>query len=246
MERSRQAGVERWLAVGGSPESNALVARSAHEHPGRILAAVGADRALADELEHAVEGLDATARDPGVVAIGETGLDYYYTPENAVRQRDLFARCLALAAEVCKPVIVHTRDADEDTCAALKEYLGWWRGNPSTPGVIHCFTRSREIATCFLDLGFYISFSGIVTFMNASDLRDTARWIPEDRLLVETDSPYLAPVPHRGQRCEPAMLTATAQRLADLRGCTVEHLASVTSANADCLFGVPHHARERD
>ncbi|MBI9021334.1 MAG: TatD family hydrolase [Verrucomicrobia bacterium] len=237
LDRAEVSKVWKLLAVGGSPEANELSVRLALEFPGRIFGSVGYDRGLAGEpLDFAA--LREQAARPETVAIGETGLDYFYEPEKAKEQKALFFQCLEIAAEVQKPVIIHTRDADDDTLGMLADFSKGWKGDPSRLGVLHCFTRDQPFARELLDLGFHISFSGIVTFANADPLRAVAKFIPEDRLLIETDSPYLAPVPHRGKRCEPAFVADTAKRLAELRGGTVESLAMATTNNALNLFGL--------
>jgi TatD DNase family protein len=167
-----------------------------------------------------------------VIAIGETGLDYYYDHSDRDRQRESFRAHIVASRETRLPLIVHTRDAEEDTASILTDEMG----KGAYPGVIHCFTASREFAGKALDLGFYISISGIVTFKNAKDLQETAAIIPEDRLLIETDAPFLAPVPHRGRTCEPAFVADTARFLAELRGISVEHLAEHTTENFHQLF----------
>ncbi len=176
--------------------------------------------------------LVAKAVHPRVVAIGETGLDYYYDHSDREQQRASFRTHIAAARETGLPVIVHTRDAEEDTADILAEEMG----KGAYPGVIHCFTASQEFAEKALALGLYISISGIVTFRNAKDLQASAALVPEDRLLIETDSPFLAPVPHRGRSCEPAFVADTARFLAELRGTTVETLAGQTTANFFRLF----------
>ncbi len=233
----RAAGnVSKMIAVGGSPEANELSLKLAGEFPGKIYSSVGYDRGLAGEpLDFAV--LRELAAQRETVAIGETGLDYFYEPEKAKEQKELFFQCLEIAAEVQKPVIVHTRDADDDTLGMLANFSKVWKGDPSRIGVLHCFTRDLQFARALLDLGFHISFSGIVTFANADPLREVAMFVPKDRLLIETDSPYLAPVPHRGKRNEPAFVADVAKRLAEVRGCTVESLAKATMDNALHLFG---------
>ena len=173
------------------------------------------------------------AAHPRVIGIGETGLDYYYDKSDRARQQDSFRRHIHASQQTGLPVIVHTRDAEADTLALLGEEMG----RASFPGVIHCFTASDDFAHKALDLGLYISISGIVTFKNASDLQEIAKTIPEDRLLVETDAPFLAPVPHRGRPCEPAYVADTARFVAGLRGVTFEHLAETTSRNFLNLFG---------
>jgi TatD DNase family protein len=237
LERAEAAHVFKMIAVGGSPEANELAQRLAGAFPGRIYAAAGYDRHLAGSL-YDITALRELAAKPETVAIGETGLDYFYEPEKAKDQQRLLFQCLETAIHARKPVIVHTRDADDDTLSILTDFSKHWKGDPSRVGVIHCFTRDRKLAEALLDLGFYISFSGIVTFANAGPLREVATFVPDDRMLIETDSPYLAPVPHRGKRCEPAFVADTAKRLAELRGCTVESLAKTTAQNAVCLFGL--------
>lgn len=182
------------------------------------------------------EGLDVTqirafAQDPKVVAIGETGLDYFYADETKALQQQCFEQQIALAVDLDKPLIVHTRDAREDTIAMLKQGQA-----DKVGGVLHCFTENWEMAKAAIDLGFYISVSGIVTFKNAGELRTVIRKVPKDRLLVETDSPYLAPIPHRGQENQPAYVRDVAEFVAELRGERYEDLAQYTSDNFFNLF----------
>jgi TatD DNase family protein len=172
------------------------------------------------------------AAHPRVVGIGESGLDYYYDHSDRDRQRASFRAHIAAARETGLPIIVHTREAETDTYAILSEEMG----KGAYTGVIHCFTASRDFADKALDLGLYVSISGIVTFKNARELQSSAAMIPSDRLLIETDSPFLAPVPHRGRPCEPAFVADTARFLAELRGEEVEALAERTSANFRTLF----------
>jgi TatD DNase family protein len=173
------------------------------------------------------------ASHPRVIAIGECGLDYYYDKSDRSAQRDRFQAHIDAAREAGLPLVVHTREAEADTAdmlgAAVKE--------GGVTGVLHCFTGSAELAHKGLDLGFYVSLSGIVTFKNAADLQATAKWLPADRMLVETDSPFLAPVPHRGLTCEPAFVADTAVFVAQLRGEEPEALADATTANFFRLFG---------
>ncbi|QYK03720.1 TatD family hydrolase [Shewanella zhangzhouensis] len=182
------------------------------------------------------EGLDLNelkqfAAHPRVVAIGETGLDYYYADDSRELQLQCFEQQIALARDVNKPLIVHTRDAREDTIKLLKQ-----GGADTVGGVLHCFTENWEMAKAAMDLGFYISVSGIVTFKNASELREVIRKVPKDRLLVETDSPYLAPVPHRGQENQPAYVRDVAEFVAELRGEKFPELAEFTTNNFFTLF----------
>lgn len=174
------------------------------------------------------------AADPRVIAMGETGLDYYYQRETMARQQASFREHIRTGRKLNKPVIVHTRDAREDTLAILREERA-----EECSGVLHCFTEDRDTAAKLLDMGFYISFSGIVTFRNAEALREAARYVPLDRMLVETDSPYLAPVPHRGKENQPAFTRDVAEYMAVLKGVDVETLAQVTTQNFSNLFHVP-------
>jgi len=237
LERAEVSNVSKMIAVGGSPEANELAQMLAGAFSGRIYAAAGYDRHLAGPI-YDITALRELAAKAATVAIGETGLDYFYEPEKARDQQRLFFQCLETAIHVRKPAIIHTRDADDDTLSILTDFSKHWKGDPARLGVIHCFTRDRKMATALLDLGFYISFSGIVTFANADPLREVAKFIPDDRLLIETDAPHLAPMPHRGERCEPAFVVDTAKRLAELRGCAVESLAKTTAQNAVHLFGL--------
>jgi TatD DNase family protein len=167
-----------------------------------------------------------------VIAIGECGLDYYYDKSDRAAQRDRFGAHIEAARATGLPLVVHTRDAEEDTAAILERAVN----AGGVRGVLHCFTGSRTLAEKALGLGFYVSLSGIVTFKNAQDLQETAKIIPDERLLVETDSPFLAPVPHRGQTCEPAFVADTARFVAELRGVDAETLAQQTTANFFKLF----------
>ena len=232
LDRARAAGVggflnistraSEWSDVVGVAEREADVWASIGIHPHEADTHAAIDtRRLVDAASH-----------PRVVGIGETGLDYFYDHSDRDRQRESFRAHLAAARETGLPVIVHTREAEEDTAAILGEEMG----KGAFSGVIHCFTASGDFAKIALDLGLYISISGIVTFKNAAELAETASKIPDDRLLVETDAPFLAPVPMRGKTCEPAFVTHTARRLADLRGTSAEALAALTSANFRKLF----------
>ena len=242
LARAAAAGVTRLMAVGGSPELNraALLAAevatetaatSAPEEVCSVRLALGLDRDQTT-ADGAATGYDfATVRDnhARLAAIGEIGLDFHYAPETAKAQCDLFAAQLALADELDRPVVIHTRDADDATLGVLDEC-------DFHHGVIHCFTGSVPFARQLLDRGFMLSFSGIVTFRAADNVRAAARYAPEDRLLIETDSPFLAPVPLRGRTNEPAFLVHTLRALAALREVTPEHLAAVTADNAERTF----------
>jgi TatD DNase family protein len=189
--------------------------------------------------EPTLEDLLAMGRQAKVVGIGETGLDYYRLGERTVAdmewQRERFRRHIRCAQSLRLPLVIHTRSASADTLAILKEE-GEDGGAKSVGGVFHCFTETAEVAKAALDLGFYISFSGILTFKNAQDLRDIAAWMPLDRILIETDSPYLAPVPHRGKTNNPSFVPWVAKQIASLRGLDEEEVGRQTSVNFDRLF----------
>lgn len=232
LARARTAGVSamlnistrerEWDEVIGLAEQEDDVWASVGIHPHEADAHVGIDTAK----------LVGKAAYPRVIGIGETGLDYYYDHSDRAQQRASFREHIAASRETGLPLIVHTRDAEEDTADILSEEMG----KGAYPGVIHCFTASADFARLALDLGLYISISGIVTFKNAKDLQAVAKDIPDDRLLIETDSPFLAPVPHRGKSCEPGFVADTARFLADLRDVSVETLARQSSDNFYRLF----------
>lgn len=193
--------------------------------------------------EPSVESLLERAARPRVVAIGETGLDYYQMEERKGGrsvgdldwQRERFRTHIEAARQCAKPLVIHTRSSSADTIGILKEHGE--DGSPgSAGGVFHCFTETAEVARAALDLGFYVSFSGILTFKSAADLREVAAFVPEDRLLIETDSPYLAPVPYRGKTNNPSYVPYVARQIAELRGMTVEEVGAVTSRNFERLF----------
>jgi TatD DNase family protein len=192
---------------------------------------VGVHPDYEDEIEPSVADLTERSQHPKVIAIGETGLDYFRLTGDLQWQRDRFRTHIQAAKEVGLPLIVHTRQAQEDTIRILRE-----EDAQAVGGVMHCFTESWEMACQSIDLGFYISFSGIVTFKNAVDLQETARRIPLDRLLIETDAPYLAPVPHRGKRNDPSLVIHVAEKIADLRGITVREVAEASTRNFFNLF----------
>ncbi|MCZ8323760.1 MAG: TatD family hydrolase [Sphingomonadaceae bacterium] len=232
LARARAAGVggvlsistrlREWGQVIGTAEREADVWASVGIHPHE--ADAHADMGEAALLEIAAH--------PRVIAIGETGLDYYYDHSDRETQQALFRRHIAVARETGLPLIVHTRDAEDDTARIMAEEME--RG--AYPALIHCFTASANFARIVLDLGLTISLSGIVTFKNAKDLQAIAAEVPEDRLLVETDAPFLAPVPNRGKVCEPAFVADTARFVAELRGVSPEALAETTTRNFQRLF----------
>lgn len=230
--RARAAGVGTMLNISTREREWGDVIGLA-EREGDIWASVGIHPHEADEHAHVdTARLVKAAANPRVIGIGETGLDYYYDHSDREQQKKSFRAHIAAARETGLPLIVHTRDAEEDTASILAEEME----KGSFSGVIHCFTASADFGEKALALGLYISISGIVTFKNAADLQATARDIPGRRLLVETDSPFLAPVPHRGKPCEPAFVVDTARFLADLRGESLDDLAMQTSRNFFTLF----------
>ncbi|MCP1471113.1 TatD DNase family protein [Sphingobium sp. OAS761] len=232
LERARQRGIGLMLNIATRESEWDAVLDTAVREPD-VWATVGIHPHEADDHPHIdTAKLIQWATHPRVVGIGETGLDYYYDHSDRQRQQRSFRAHIAAARDTGLPVIVHTRDAEQDTLAIMREEME--KGAYS--GVIHCFTASGAFADAALDLGLYISLSGIVTFKSARDLQETAARLPLDRLLVETDSPFLAPVPHRGKSCEPAYVADTAAFLADLRGETLEDLAAATTANFHALF----------
>ncbi len=235
LERARQAGVATMVTIGTDRETNPAAVALAERLPG-VYASVGIhphDAAEATEEDFAA--LEQLARtSPKVVALGEMGLDFFRNLSPHDVQERVFRRQLGLARRLGKPVIVHCRDAHIETLAILADGRAGEAG-----GVMHCFSGDVEVATHCLDLGLYISLAGPVTYKNARALPDVARFVPEDRLVVETDCPFLPPHPHRGKRNEPAYMTLTAARIAELRGADSEALNTAMSRNAARLFGLP-------
>ncbi len=232
LARARAAGVTGMLNI-STRECEWDDVLAVAEREADVWASVGIHPHEADQHQDIdTAKLVARAKNPRVIAIGETGLDYYYDKSDRERQRSSFRSHIAASRDTSLPLIVHTRDAEEDTASILADEMG----KGAYPGVIHCFTASADFAAKALDLGLYISISGIVTFKNAKDLQATAATIPMDRLLIETDSPFLAPVPHRGRPCEPGFVVDTARFLAELRGESVEQLAETTRSNFFKLF----------
>ncbi|MAM38934.1 MAG: LuxR family transcriptional regulator [Erythrobacter sp.] len=232
LDRARAAGVgaflnistkqEEWDQVVGTAKATSDVWASVGIHPHNADDHAGLTR---EQL------LEAT-RNSRVIGIGETGLDYFYDHSDRAQQQRLFRIHIDVARQTGLPVIIHTRDAEEDTLAILTDEMG----KGAFPALIHCFTASAQFGEKVLDLGLSISLSGIVTFKSARDLQEVAKTIPKDRLLVETDSPFLAPVPHRGKSCEPGFVRDTAGFVAELRGETLDQLADYTTRNFYRLF----------
>ena len=237
-----QAQVDRALCICTTLEEFESVHALAMQYD-NFWASVGVHPDNEGVTEPTLQDLVGRSALPRVVAIGETGLDYYQMDErkggrtvaDLEWQRNRFRTHIRAARQVAKPLIIHTRQASADTIAILKEE-GEDGSKGSAGGVFHCFTETAEVARAALDLGFYISFSGNLTFKNAQDLRDVAAFVPMDRLLIETDSPYLAPAPHRGKTNSPAYVPYVAQQVAQLRGLPVEEVGRVTSANFERLF----------
>jgi len=231
IERARAAGVERMMAIGtgdGPPDLEAGI-RLADRYP-FIYATVGVHpHEAAKATPETFDRLAELVSHSKVLAVGEIGLDYHYDFSPRGVQRRIFDEQLGLAARAQKPIVIHTREAWEDTLALVREH------RLPFGGVLHCFTGGPAEAEQALELGFHLSFGGIVTFHKAQEIRDAATITPQDRLLVETDAPYLAPVPYRGKRNEPAFMVETARKLAEIRGVTVEHLAEMTTRNFEQL-----------
>ena len=245
MVRARDRGVLRMLAVGGDVQADAAALAAAARWQAVAGVVLGRDRdqagtapagKLVEDLEREIEREAANGR--RVVGVGEIGLDYHYHPERAEAEKRLLVLQMELAARRKLPVVMHSREAESDTVAILGEFAGR-RSHDGTAGVVHSFTGGPDLAVKIADLGFCLGFSGILTFKNADLLRDAARVVPEDRLLVETDTPFLTPVPCRGQPNEPAFVVHVADRLAAVRQCSLEHIAECTWRNACRLFGLP-------
>ena len=232
LENARERGVTGFLNISTRQrEWDDIIAVAERESD--VWASVGVHPHEADaHPDLGAAALVEAADHPRVIAIGECGLDYYYDKSDRTAQRERFQAHIDAARETGFPLVVHTREAEADTAEMLSSAVR----EGAVTGVLHCFTGSAELARKGLDLGFYVSLSGIVTFKNAQDLQATAKWLPSDQMLVETDSPFLAPVPHRGQKCEPAFVADTASFVAQLRGEEPDQLAETTTANFFRLF----------
>jgi TatD DNase family protein len=236
IDRALAAGVERMVVIGtgeGPPDLEAGI-RLADKHDA-IYATVGvhphdASKATSESYARLKELL----QHPKVVALGEIGLDYHYDHSPREVQREAFLEQMRIAGEASKPIVIHTREAWEDTIALLETY---WRPH-GLGGIMHCFSGNADQAALCVDLGFHLSFGGILTFPKSADIQEAARRAPADRLLIETDAPYLAPVPHRGKRNEPAYVAETARKLAQLRGVSPEEIAQTTTENFRKLLGM--------
>lgn len=232
LARARASGVVAMLNIATRESEWDAVVATAEREPD-VWATVGIHPHEADEHPHVdIARLVERAQHPRIVGIGESGLDYFYDHSDRAAQQASFRAHLAACRETGLPIVVHTRDAEDGTATILRDELG----KGTFPGVLHCFTGSAELARIAIDLGFYISISGIVTFKSAQTLQAVARDLPQDRLLIETDAPFLAPVPHRGKTGEPAFVADTCRFLAQLRGEDPEALADATRANFHSLF----------
>lgn len=235
LERAEQAGISKIVSVGAisTIETDRRTVQIAEAHP-HIFAAIGIHPHDARDCTGERLGqLRDLAKSPKVVAIGESGLDFFYKHSPIEAQEQSLREHLKLAAELGKPIVIHCRDAEDRLAAIVRE-----EGLPAAGGVIHCFTGDSRAAETFLGLGFYISFSGILTFKSAGKVREAAQIVPPDRVMVETDAPYLAPEPYRGKRNEPAFVRRTLAVLAEVRHEDIENLAGLTAANSTRLFGL--------
>ena len=237
LARMSEARVQHAMCISVDMPDFPNVLALAEAHP-QLFATVGVHPDYEDTPEPSVDELVGLAQHPKILAIGETGLDYYRigdrTYEEMEWQRQRFRTHIKAAIQADKPLVIHTRSASEDTIRIMKE-----EGASQIAGVMHCFTESWEVAKAAMDQGFYISFSGIVTFKNAKDLQETCKKIPLDRMLIETDSPFLAPIPHRGKTNEPAWVSHVGQFIADLRGISVDEVGQQTTQNFKSLFKAP-------
>lgn len=230
LNAAHDRNVEKMLCVSISMEQFPAMYDLIKSSPS-VYASVGVHPLSAADEQVDAETLSEMTELNKIVAIGETGLDYYYQTDTQELQLQSFQTHLQVAGKHKLPVIVHTRDAREDTLQMIKEH-----GDPESAGVLHCFTESWDMAKAAMDLNYSISFSGIITFRNAGELRDVVKKVPLDRILIETDAPYLAPVPHRGKKNEPKFVVDVAQCVADLKGISIEKLAEITTNNFHRLF----------
>jgi len=232
LANARERGVSGFLNISTRQGEWADIVAVAEREPD-VWASVGVHPHEADSHpDLGASALVEAADHPRVIAIGECGLDYFYDKSDRRAQRERFEAHVEAARQTGLPLVIHTREAEADTAEILTSAVR----EGGVTGVLHCFTGSADLARKGLDLGFYVSLSGIVTFKNAQDLQDTAKWLPADQMLVETDAPFLAPVPHRGHKCEPAFVADTAAFVAELRGEKPEQLAEATTANFFRLF----------
>ncbi len=236
VDRARQAQLAACVTIGTGVEDAKRALEITERYPGYVFASAGIDpfttHRLGDRFEDELQELETLLRSGGFCALGEIGLDYHYDLDPPPLQIERFELQLELAARCDLPVVIHVRDAHDDMAAVLARH-------PSNRGVIHSFTAGPAEAVAYLGLGWYLAFNGVITFKNAAEVREAAGCVPSDRLLIETDSPYLAPVPHRGRRCEPAYVAHTLEALALARREPAAAIREVTTANARRLFSLP-------
>jgi TatD DNase family protein len=231
LRKAKEAGVSKIVTIGTEPKDHEFVLKTAKEFYPDMYCTLGVHPHQGIEWSDAVgQWMETHLPEKEVIAVGEIGLDYYYTQSPVENQKEAFRRQLDIAARLKMPVQIHTREAEEDTFEILNEFRG------RVGGLIHCFTSSQSLAEKCLDLGYNISFSGVVTFKNAESLRETCKFVPLNRLHVETDSPFLAPAPLRGKKNTPAYVVHTAALIAQLKGISLEKLAEMTNENARQLF----------
>ena len=230
LNQARECKVQNFLCISVSLENIDHVIDIANRYED-VFASVGVHPLDVDSGMPVVSELSEKGRQPKVIAIGETGLDYYYSEENKDQQKESFSRQIQVSTALKKPLVIHTRSAKEDTLTIIKQQV-----DPDVAGVLHCFTEDWDMAKKAIDMNFYISISGIVTFKNAKELQETVKKIPLDRLLIETDSPYLAPVPFRGKSNQPKYVPEVAKCIAELKNLSVESLAEATTENFFSLF----------
>ncbi len=229
LRRAESLGIHRFLSIGTRlSDADDLIALT-RKYP-NVFATVAVHPEYVSEPPVSVEDIIATAqKDPKIVAIGEAGLDYHYDPEHRDEQCALFEKHLIAARDTGLPIVIHTREAEDDTIALLKKY-------PSVTGVLHCFSSNRKLADFGMEQGFCLSASGILTFKKAEDIRAVFKDVPATQILVETDAPYLAPIPYRGRRNEPSFMIKTAEMLAEIKGMTLQSVSDATTANFLSLF----------
>ena len=233
LQRAQENNINKIVSISSDIPSTEATISLAEEYD-YIFATTGVHPHSADQMsEEVLIGIDHFAENDKVVAIGETGLDYFYMNSEKEVQIDSFTEHIRLGKKHNLPIIIHVRDAHEDMIEILSK-----ESMPDTPGVIHCFTGDYDTAKKYLDLGFYISFSGIVTYKRSEELREAAKKIPKDKILIETDSPYLAPVPHRGKPNEPSYVKHVAETISNVRGISFDEIAEITKANAEKLFRI--------
>jgi TatD DNase family protein len=231
VDNARQAKVSKMLCVSVTLDQFPSMLEKTEKFAD-VLVSCGT-HPLNQEDEVDFDKLMELSADERVVAIGETGLDYFYAPETKTLQQDSFRKHIRVARALNKPIIIHTRDAVQDTLDIMRE-----EGAEQVGGILHCFTETWDMAKQAIEMGFYISFSEIVTFRNADTLREVAKQVPDDRFLIETDAPYLAPVPHRGKQNQPAFVVEVANHLASVRGQSVEQIAQLSTDNFNRLFNL--------